>query len=170
MKVFLFSFLIALLPVSLFSQIFGSGTVTETVRSFEEVKSLEVTGHFIVELEQGDKNEVRIITDDNLHQYVKTELKDGVLNIFLDDNKYRKVKSRRLIITVKDLETITNRGSGDIKSTSRFSTGTLTVNLIGSGDIDLNISVTALLVNLNGSGDIALLGNTMKMDITQFLI
>lgn len=168
MKIYLISLLVSLLPFSLFSQIYGSGSVTETVRSFEGLKSLEITGHFVVELVQGDKDEVRIITDDNIHQYVKTEVADGELKIFMEDKWYRKIRSRKLIVTVKDLESITNKGSGDIRSTGRFSTGKLTVNLIGSGDMDLNPSVTELIVNLNGSGDISLLGNTMKLDLYQF--
>jgi|TARA_B110000091_G_scaffold208741_1_gene248843 DUF4097 and DUF4098 domain-containing protein YvlB len=35
--------------------------------------------------------------------------------------------------------------------------------------MDLNLSVAELIVNLNGSGNISLLGNTMKLDLYQFV-
>lgn len=148
--------------------IFGSGNVTETTRSFKGITSLEIKGHFIVELVQGNKEELTIKTDDNMHQYVLTELKDGKLSISLQKGKYKKVKSKVLTLYYKDLSSITNLGSGDINTKNQLSTGTLNVNLVGSGDVDLNLSVTELNVDVSGSGDVDLLGNTLKLNITQF--
>ncbi len=169
MKILLITFIALFAQYTTFSQsIYGSRNVTESIRTFKDVNALELTGHFVVELIQGDKEEVKIIADDNIHEYVVTENVDGVLKIYMKDYRYLKIKSRRLVITVKDLESLSNSGSGDIQATSQFSTNSLNINLSGSGDIDLNITATELNVSLNGSGDIALLGNSMKLNVTLF--
>jgi hypothetical protein len=148
--------------------IYGSGKVTESKREFTGIKGLSIKGHFRVTLVQGDKEEVVIKTDDNLHDYVVTELNDGVLAISVKKGKYKKVTSKDVTVYYKNLESIQNTGSGDIKTENQLSAGTLAIKVVGSGDIDLNISATEVNVDLSGSGDVALLGNSIKLNISVF--
>ncbi|MGB0391447.1 MAG: head GIN domain-containing protein [Salibacteraceae bacterium] len=147
--------------------IVGSGNVTEITRSFMGIKALEVTGHIIVEIKVGNTEGIKIIADDNLHEYLISEFTNGTLKLSVTKNKrFRNVESRKVIVTVKSIESITNSGSGDIYSKAQFTGDLITINSDGSGDITLAPECKKVTLELSGSGEINLSGKTTQLSIT----
>lgn len=145
----------------------GSGNIIESTREFTGIKAIEVMGHILVEIEIGDNEGVKIIADDNLHEYLSTEFSEGVLKLSVANKRFRNVNSRKVIVTVKSIESITNSGSGDISSKTQLTGNLITINSDGSGDISLSLESKKVFIDLSGSGEINLSGKTTDLSISQ---
>jgi hypothetical protein len=136
------------------ASIAGSGnlqTETRAVSGFTGI-GLAVPGR--VEVTMGERESFSITADDNLLPHIETVVERGMLKIrWRDHVNVSRVKSIRIAITAKALESLNVGGSGDIVGTS-LRTGDLKVNIGGSGNVKLpGLTAAALAVSIGGSGD-----------------
>lgn len=133
--------------------------------SFE---SVEVHGSMNVHLVQSPTNSVKVQADDNLFEY---------LDIYTEGNRlvvktrkgYNLRPSRDIIVyaaaaNFKDIEL---SGSGDIFSENTITaTDELSVEVSGSGDINMNVNVPRLRSKISGSGSLTLNGTAKDFSAT----
>lgn len=152
--------------------IFGSGTMVSQLRDVQEFSRLSNTGTIDVTITHGDAQEVEIIADNNIVGFVKTEVNNGQLNLYLDDSyNYSGIQIRANIV-LSNLTGIQNSGTGRItangiennefeiynegsgKITLDGNTSNLTIKIIGSGDISaFALNSENCDIDINGSGD-----------------
>lgn len=60
----------------------GSKNVVEKVKEIGEFNALEIEDNLTVFLEKGDKNEIKIDADDNLHENISFDIKEKTLRIY----------------------------------------------------------------------------------------
>jgi hypothetical protein len=135
----------------------GSGKrVTETreVSGFDEVV---LAGSGELYIEQGDEETLTVETDDNVMDYVKTEVEGDTLVLGFKDNFRVSVRQPVVFhLTVRDLESVTLAGSGKVMA-EPLETDKLTVNLPGSGEMTFDkVETTRLHVTIAGSGNITI--------------
>jgi len=142
-----------------YGRIKGSGDIinaTRTVGSFEKVG---VSGSFDVFLVKGKEGKIDIKIEDNLLDYLITEVSDGKLKI-----KWKKgtsISTRKgVVLTVyfENIDAIGLSGSGDIVAKDLIKADDFKVAVSGSGDIDMNIEANTLSASVSGSGDLDLKG------------
>jgi hypothetical protein len=146
----------------------GSGNIVEEDRAVSGFTGVALAGIGELTIEVGERESLRIEAEDNLMQYFETEVRNGVLEIGVQDgvnlNPRRPV---RFYLTVKELDTIVLSGSGDIKApdleAERFS-----VTISGSGDVEMgDLSADMLNVTISGSGNLDIFGGQIEeQDIT----
>ncbi|NIO70352.1 MAG: hypothetical protein GTN71_15330 [Anaerolineae bacterium] len=147
----------------------GSGSVVEedrAVSGFTGVALLEGIGELTIK--GGERESLRIEAEDNLMPYLETEVRNGVLEIDVQDGvNLNPTRPVRFYLTVKELDTIVLSGSGDIEApdleAKRFS-----VTISGSGDVEMgDLSADILNVTINGSGNLDIAGGRVEeQDIT----
>lgn len=146
-----------------YGRIKGSGdiiTATRTVGSFDKVG---VSGSFDVYLVKGKEGKIDIKIEDNLLDYLVTEVNDGKLKI-----KWKKgtsISTRKgVVLTVyfKDINAVGLSGSGDIVAKDLIKTDHFKVAVSGSGDIDLEVVANTLEASVSGSGDLDLKGKVKE--------
>ncbi len=138
-------------------------TVERSLNSFEEICS---QGQFDLYVKQGDGTDLIIEAEENLIPYISTRVKHGRLVIDNADNRcLRPNLPMKVYITVPTLEILELEGSGSI-TCDTFHIDDLTVNLLGSGVINIAAETSFLEVNLAGSGDIFLRGFADHTDLT----
>ncbi len=136
--------------------IFGSGNlVTEThrVSGFEAVTV--IGGGDLVILQDGTES-VTIETDDNLMQFLVTDVRDGILELRLKGNGFDNILPTHLVFTVhiKNLTGLAAIGSWDINAET-ITTDNL--NILGSGIIRVDIgTLTANTLTVTFSGTTAM--------------
>jgi hypothetical protein len=137
----------------------GSGDrVTETreVSNFDRV-ILEGSGEVVI-VQSGEESLV-IETDENVLQYVTSEVSGGTLILALESGN-RGILSPELIfkVGVDDLVGARIEGSGDI-SAGNLDTNSLDVDISGSGKVKIdNLTAEQLATVIEGSGDAQLAG------------
>ncbi len=154
------------------AQVFGNkkitgnnNIVTKTVNT-SEYNAIDVTGSMNVELVSGKEGDIKVTTDENLHEYLVIESKNGTLEITTKKNvSLRTKKGIHVTVPFEDIDDLTLTGSGDIKTKNTIKTSSFDVELTGSGDILLDIEAGEIDAKVTGSGDLILAGSVTDFEV-----
>jgi len=133
----------------------GSGTLKTESRSVPEFKRIGVNGSIDVTAKVGTPAAVDVTADDNLVEYITTEVKDGTLRIGTKPGSYRFSKGVKVAITTPELEKVSIAGSSDV-NVSGLAGPRFAADIAGSGDLHAAGRVDKLDASIAGSGDLAL--------------
>lgn len=138
----------------------ASGNETVHEESLEAFTSIDLQMAADVVIEESEEYAVRIEGSDNLVEMIIAEVRNSELNIRLPRGACIRGRSDLLItVYTPEVREIKLSGSGDIRSTTGFSTETLDVDITGSGDIHLeNLSISHFDADITGSGSIVIQG------------
>ena len=129
----------------------SSSGVTQ-VRNVGKFTGVSVSSGIKVNFTQGNNQSVIVDTDQNLQQYVTTEVENGILVIAVKYKENRNLNFKKLLVTIE----APRLSSVKVSSGSLFTT----LNTIKENDFDSKISSGA---NLNADLNIA---NSVKVDIS----
>ena len=132
----------------------GSGEVITESRDVSNFERVDLRGIGNLEIVQGDEESLTITADDNLMQYITTEVENDTLvigmkpNLSLDPSRTIEYK-----LVLKSVSSVVLSGFGNIDSEG-LTGEDLEVKLHGSGDIRLGtLESDTLLVRISGFGD-----------------
>lgn len=142
-------------------KITGNGKFITVNRNLSDYDKIDVAGFFDVILVKGNEGAISIKADENLMEYIETEVKNGHLKI-QPKKEYQLRSSKNIIITVpfEMIDAISLAGSGNVHSKDVLNSSNLNLNLAGSGGINLPVSTKNLTSHIAGSGNIKLSGNS----------
>lgn len=145
----------------------GNGNIISETRILDETfDEVELEDNFVVYVVYDSVSEIEIETDENLIQYIKTEVKNGKLSI-------RTVLGRNInpsqdvIVYVRSpfISDLTLSGSGSMYADSLKSNNS-EITLSGSGNIQVKVIANFVDVNIEGSGNINLETYTNSINAT----
>ncbi|MCC5929499.1 MAG: DUF2807 domain-containing protein [Cyclobacteriaceae bacterium] len=143
----------------------GNGKISLEEYYVDGFNSLRIGGNYRVNLIPGDRNLVTIETDENLLPYINVESHSGTLSI----NNIYDLKSKKGItieVFYKDLNKIYSMGASKILHNDILKTDKLTVDLAGTGLIELNVDADESDVILSGAGLIRMKGQVNRQTVT----
>lgn len=148
----------------------GNGNMVTEERNVGSYDQISVSGWFDVELTSGPEGRLTLRGEENLLEYLETEVKNGNLKI-----KTRKGynlqssswKSGGILVTVpvEDVSAVSMSGSGDVRGKTKLVSDYMEVVMSGSGDMELEIESDQMDVTLSGSGDMDLAGSCGKLQV-----
>lgn len=142
----------------------GNGKLTTESRTVTEFEKVGVAGSFDVLLVQGREGEITVEAEENLMQYIITEVKSGHLKIKTKKGiSLRSTKGIKITVGYDDLNAVSLAGSGDISNNGTIKSNELKLSIAGSGDINVNVSTKKLVASIAGSGDIEVQGDTEEL-------
>lgn len=148
----------------------GNGKEVTIERNTGEYDSISLSGWFDVDLVSGQEGAITLKGEENLLEYIITEVKNGKL--IVKTEKGVNLKSSgwnseiRITIPVESINAVSMSGSGDIVGKTTMKSDSFTTTMSGSGDITLDIESNTLSASMSGSGDINLTGKTKRFDAT----
>lgn len=141
----------------------GSGNLVMEERHLSEFDQICLKGTGKVTLTKGDRQYLKIRTDENVMRLIETNVRNGKLEI--SHGKWNlRPSTLDYFITVKDLKGTSISGSGDINGQDRFVSDNFYTDVSGSGNISLNLEVAQLDSDISGSGSIQLRGRANSYD------
>jgi hypothetical protein len=144
----------------------GSGNVIRETRDVFGFNSIELEGMGNVILTQGNEEFLTIEADDNLMEYITSEMSGQKLQIKFPKNQTL-IPSKTIIfrIGLVNLSTISSSGTISIESKG-INTNRLDIFANGEGAINIRwLTTTELKVITSGSGDIVLAGKVQEQSI-----
>lgn len=141
----------------------GSGNVVTKERKAGYFNAVHVSSGIDVYLTQGEKESITVEADDNLHDYIETEIKDNTLKVYSQAN-IRSAKATIVYVTIKEVEELTASSAGDLFGENTIKTKTLYLSASSAGDITLNIETEKLKCRLSSSGDMTLAGVANELE------
>jgi hypothetical protein len=121
----------------------STGDTVSEERYLGDFTILDVDDKINFYIDFGTENKARIECGENLVSSIKTEVKDGRL-IIRNENKCNWVRSFKheinVYLTLKDLETIDYRGTGELRFNNFLMRDTFTINTLeGGGSVYLKL-------------------------------
>lgn len=146
----------------------GSGEIIVEYRDVSSFDKILVSGAGRVFITQGDSESLSIETDENLMEYIKTEVKGDTLEIgFSDDVVFSSGRGHIALdpskgfifrISVVDLDAISVSGAADFE-VEKLKTKQFDINLNGAGQVTVgDLDASSVNVLVSGAGDVHLAG------------
>lgn len=142
----------------------GKGNIVKKEVAIENFNEITLEGNFHLYLSQGDSQSVYIQAYENLLPLLNKTVSRGHWKIDFDPC-VESNKPIEIFATVNTLKQLNVEGSGKVKGETTIKSNQLSLNIDGSGEIQLDLDAKELESEINGSGDIQLSGITKKHQI-----
>lgn len=143
----------------------GNGDIVSEKRPLEDFSEIQLTGTYEIGLKKGGHQQVVIVTDSNLMEFIDTEVEDG--SLIVDFSK--KISSEhgiKVYITYSELSKLKSIGASIIKTDGPIVSSLFELEAPGASLIDLEVDVTDLDVMLAGAGSVILKGRAENQTIS----
>jgi len=157
----LFSYLML---ISITHQIAFAGNTTSQSRNVEPFTGIKLKNSANVYVMQGAVQSVKVEAEQSAITKITTTVKDGKL-VISNDGSLSSYNEIKILITVKELCSVSIEGSGNIKSKTLFTCKDFTATVAGSGDIMMTIEAGHLDASVTGSGNVVLTGKATKTKV-----
>ena len=137
----------------------GHGHVVSKERKTDSFTGIKVSSGVDVYLKQGDNVSVTVEADENLHEYILTEVKGGILNVYTEYN-IRDAEKKRVYVTMKEVNSVKTTSAGDVIGETPINSDRLELSASSAGDIKLETHTKNISADISSSGDISHSGET----------
>ena len=142
-------------------------------RDLSGYHAIEVSGGIDLYLSQGDESVAISASETKFRDRIKTEVKDGVLKIYYEQNNNKNVhvdiewgnRKLKAYVSFKNLDKLEGSGGSDIQVDGSVKVNTLTLGLSGGSDFEGKVEAADLGVVASGGSDVKISGNVNKLDI-----
>jgi len=145
--------------------VYGNNHVVKKERDAGNFSGLRVSSGIDVYLKQTDDESIVVEADENLHEYIQTEIRDGILNVYTEAN-IREAEMKRVYVTMRDINSLKTTSAGDIIGETPVKTEKLELSASSAGDIKLEVYAKEIEANISSSGDVTLTGEVDILDAT----
>jgi hypothetical protein len=142
----------------------GEGDVVKKERSVSSsFDGIKVSSGIDVYLKQGDNQSLSVEADENLHEYILTEVNNGTLHVYTDVN-IRDAKMTRVYVTMKEIKSLKTSSAGDIVGETPLKSDEIEIGASSAGDIKVEVYAKAAKVDISSSGDVKLSGEVQSLN------
>jgi hypothetical protein len=137
--------------------VYGNNKVVTKERTVEHFTAIRVSTGIDVFLKQGNDEALSVEADENLQEYILTEVRGGVLNVYTEVS-IRDAERKRVYVTMQEVNSIQTTSAGDVIAETPFKTERLELSASSAGNIKMEVYATDISLNISSSGDISLTG------------
>lgn len=141
----------------------GSGAMAEADREVNNVSGVELAMEGTLYVTMGDSESLRVEAEDNLLEYIQTDVRAG--RLLIQTRPGVNLQSTRPIeyhLTVRKLDTIGISSSGDIQADD-LKSPSFSVTISSSGDLSIaSLECDSLRVQISSSGNLDILGGQAR--------
>lgn len=144
----------------------GSGNVITEERKVSGFDKVLLSGAGELNIEQGNTEALTVEADDNLMQYISTEVVNGRLELRLKPNVNLFFSDKIVYhLTVKDLSEVQISGSGKVMA-EKLEVTDLEIGTSGSGKFEIDdLQARSLTANTSGSGEFIVVGKVDEISV-----
>ncbi|WP_296312735.1 head GIN domain-containing protein [Winogradskyella sp. UBA3174] len=138
----------------------GNRNVVSAERNISsDFNSIKISQGLDLYITQSNTVSLSLEADENLHDIIMTEVKNGVLSIYTSEN-IRRATSKKIILNITDLSSIKATSGSDVYSTNTIKTEELILSSTSGADIELDVETTKLDCDSTSGSDITVRGTT----------
>jgi len=143
--------------------VYGDGNVVKKDRKAGSFTGVKVSTGIDVFLTQGNNMSISVEADENLHEYILTEIEGDVLHVYTDAN-IREAKMKRVYVTMDKINSLSTTSAGDLIGETPVRTDNLELNVSSAGDIKIEAYAKNIEVDISSSGDMTLSGEADMLE------
>jgi len=146
----------------------GSGNVVTETRKVTDFHAIDISYPGEIVITQGNAVSVKVEAEDNVLPGLKTQVKNGTLEIFYKAEKDKRVNPTEMVtitIVVKDLDDLQFSSAGEL-TIDGLKTDSLDFGLSGAGKVTVSdIETKNLSIDLSGAGSMDASGTADIVDV-----
>lgn len=158
---------VMVIPAGLSAQIWesvrGNHKVVSKERKTASFTGIKVSSGIDVYLTQGNKESITVEADENLHEYIVTEVRNGILHVYSEAN-IRDAERKRAYVTMDEISSISTTSAGDVIGETPVKAEKLDLSASSAGNITIEVEADEIEVDISSSGDITLKGKADFLD------
>ncbi len=135
----------------------GNGNVVKEDREISGFNSISASAGLNVYLTQSDEEQVVVEADENLMEYIITDVRGHELTCGVDGNIHRSTKLN-IYVSHKGLNNISVSSGADIKTENILRSNNLGINASSGADADLKVEAVSVKCQASSGADIKLEG------------
>jgi hypothetical protein len=135
----------------------GNNKVVTKEREAGSFSGIKVSTGIDVYLKQGNNQSIRVEADENLHEYILTEIEGDVLHVYTEAN-IRDAGEKKVYVTMKEISSVKATSAGDVIGETPVKTDEIEIDASSAGDIKLEVYAKDIEVDISSSGDVTLTG------------
>lgn len=147
-----------------FSKVKGSGNVKTETRDVKGFTGVKTSTSIDIYLTQGSSFKVEVEADDNLISSIVTEVKDGVLHVYLDRINITWHEKMIVHVTMKEIDYISASSAGDVIGMTKINADDLKIRTSSAGDVKIEVKAKSLDLSTSSSGDITISGEAEYLE------
>jgi hypothetical protein len=136
----------------------GSGVVVEEIREVSSFHSVETRGACNVHFAKGAVQELRLVGEENILPLINTWVRNDGTLIIEPTKIYSSNSELKAYITMQDIRGFKIVGAGNTISERAFACDRLNLDIIGAGNIDIEVRANTISSTIIGTGNIHLAG------------
>ncbi len=140
-------------------------TQAQPLLNVGDFTGIKVGDVFTIVISQSDANTVKIDAEEKILSQIKTEVKEGILNISGEGNMNTD-KPMVITIGIKSLTSLSVSGAADVKTENQLICDKLDMESTGVGDVFMDIKANEIITKIKGAGDVTLKGSAQLLDAT----
>ncbi|PIF06194.1 MAG: hypothetical protein CSA36_02845 [Draconibacterium sp.] len=142
--------------------VFAKDDDKSETRKLDGFNSVSVAAGIDLYLQMGDNYEINVVADDDIIDYIVTEVKGKKLDIYMKKrgfgNRDRFRGSRKVYITLPELRRLQASSGSDVYSENTLEAETLELKGSSSSDMSLVVACKNLSIEGSSSSDIKIIG------------
>ena len=142
----------------------GNGNIESRKREIENFKRVTIGGNFQVLIKESEKFGLMVIADENLHEYITSEIQGNEL-IITQEKKLISSNKIELIVSYTELDELRIMGAAKLINDGILASDDLTIKMDGAGVVNLNLEAENLEIALSGAGIVNVQGNSEVLKI-----
>lgn len=143
----------------------GNGDITSEKRMLDEFSAIHLTGNFEINLKKGGKEQIVIVTDENLLELIESDIEQDIL-VIENRKKLQSDNGIKVFITYQSLEKLKSTGASIIQTDGPLVSDRFELEVPGASLIDMEVEVTDLEIMLAGAGAVTLKGRAENQSIS----
>src|SRR5690606_10509256 len=116
-----------------------------------------------VYLTQGDENKIMVEADENLHQYIETNVEDGMLHITTSENIGHS-EAKKVHVTFKQLNNIEASSGAEVSSNSVMRSENLTLKSSSGAELNGEVFAKDLIAKTSSGADMEISGRASSLN------
>jgi len=146
---------------------FGQKTETRTVSGFT---GIDASSAFNITVNRGSAESLTIEADDAVMPLVRSEVRNGVLHLFLDNpSRVKNIKTLRATVVMKNLDKVSLSDACKLTANDLFTSDRFTGGCSGASTLTINVNTGELSIGASGASKIQMKANVSgnaKLDVS----
>lgn len=142
----------------------GNGNVATKSRNVEgNFTSVSVSGGIEVIIVQGNHKNIQVEADDNLHEHIITEVRNGTLEIKTDAN-FRNVEVAKVTVQLPKITALEAAGGSRLSTKSRIKSESLEIETSSGSSLEADVEAETVICGTSSGSSLTVSGIADKLE------
>ena len=147
---------------NMFNGVVGNRNIVTIERTIKaDFTGIKVSTGIDLFIRQGSTNAITVEADENLHDLIITEVKEGILKIYTDKNIW-KSKARKVYVTIENLTLLKASSGSNVKSESVINTNEIYIDASSGANIDIEVVAKSAVTEASSGADVKIKGTSIN--------